>query len=352
MTRPLPRRLTLSLSLLALAACGETPTQPETAGDLSAAASSFAWPSNSWTAKAPIPGPFFGLAAGAAINSTGQRIVYLFGGNLMDMMNLHIYAYDMVTNTWTLKQPLFEGFANNGVGNIGGKLYISGGISYTGEPGGTMFPRLLAYDPVTDRLTVKAAMPRPTAYGVTGVINGKLYVLSGDCTDELPPVFDCERASVRRLLYRYDPVTDTWATLRPAPHFHLSGGGGVIRGKFYVAGGYGDAASGYQASTKLDVYDPSSNTWTTLAPMAAPRSTGAIMNSKLWMIGASGSNRSTYVYDPVTNRWSTKAPYPTGQSAPSAAVPFPFEGQSHILTLGSGQGPNGETPAPMQVYTP
>jgi hypothetical protein len=45
-------------------------------------------------------------------------------------------------------------------------------------------------------------MPRRTAEGVTGVINGKLYVLSGTCADDIPPVFDCDDPTVRRLLYR------------------------------------------------------------------------------------------------------------------------------------------------------
>jgi N-acetylneuraminic acid mutarotase len=203
---------------------------------------------------------------------------------------------------------------------------------------------LCAYDPSADCLTRKANMPRQTAGGVTGVINNKLYVLSGTCNDDVAPVYDCVDPIVRRLLYRYDPVTDSWITLAPAPHPHEHGVGGVINGKFYVAGGSGGdgISNGF-----LDVYDPWSNTWKTLAPLPAPRSlaAGAIQNTKLWVIDF---NRNTYVYDPVTNRWTTKARMPAG-GFPSTAVPISTS-QSHILVV-NGSGPEFK-PGPSQLYTP
>jgi N-acetylneuraminic acid mutarotase len=333
----------LTTSALIVTACGETPTQPDTTSDLSAAASSITYPPNSWTAKAPAPNTPYQLAAGVALTA-GQRIAYVFGGHLNDFQSNRISAYNPATNRWTGKNASFIGWGTNGVGNIGGKLYISGGMQYSGEPGGTMLRSLYAYDPATDVIVRKADMPRQTAHGVTGVINGKLYVLEGECTDDLGPVFDCDGGAASRHLYRYDPATNTWATLASAPSVHRLGAGGVINGKFYVAGGLNNKT--------LDVYDPWSNTWRTLASMPATRHVGAIMNSKLWMIGGTGfeSNQTTYVYNPVTNRWSAKAPYP-GPARPQAAVPYPVEGQSHILAVGGSQGPE-ESPAPSQLYTP
>jgi N-acetylneuraminic acid mutarotase len=341
---------TLTLCAVGLAACGENPTQPDTTADLAAAASAVTYPPNSWTARAPNPnmGALYEMAAGTALNPAGQRIAYVFGGHFMDFQSHTIMAYNHASNSWTEKNARFSGWGTNGVGNIGGKLYISGGNLYSGDPGGSMFRSLYVYNPATDVIVQKADMPRATAYGVTGVLNGKLYVLSGDCRDDEPPIFDCDVEINRRLLYRYDPATNSWATLPAAPHSHRGGGGGVINGKFYVAGG---------ASRTLDVYDPWSNRWTTLAPPPAPRSVGAIMNNKLWMIGGSGSNRTTYVYDPVTNRWFAKAPYPAPaagsipQSTPATAVTYPFGGQSHLLALGGSQGED-ERPAPSQLYTP
>jgi hypothetical protein len=343
MTRP-PLCTTFAVSVLALAACGETPTQPETARDRSPAALSFALASNTWTAKAPLPGVSpggaFGVAAGVANNSAGQPILYAFGGTDGNGgSGVYVQAYNLATNTWTGKKSIVYEFNTNGVGKIGSKLYFSGGYTYSGSL--LVFPQLWAYDVASDRLIRKADMPKATADGVTGVINGKLYVLPGTCSGDFwPDPHYCEQEPIRQL-FRYDPVANTWTTLAQAPHFHANGVGGVIHGKFYVAGGSGGAI--------LDVYDPWSNSWRTLAPLPAPRvrSAGAIQNSKLWVIGSNGSDRRTFAYDPVTNRWTTRAPLPVGGATEAAALIN--DSQSHILVVGGG---TTEKPAPSELYTP
>ncbi|HEV8177290.1 MAG TPA: hypothetical protein VGP44_06330, partial [Gemmatimonadales bacterium] len=82
---------------------------------------------------------------------------------------------------------------------------------------------------MADRLIRKADMPQPTADGVTGVIDGRLYVLAGTCNDDSPP-FDCNEANSgnrgsSRRFYRYDPATNNWTTLPSAPHEHGYGAG-------------------------------------------------------------------------------------------------------------------------------
>jgi N-acetylneuraminic acid mutarotase len=344
MARRLPTGA-LVLGLFTLAACDQSPapTEPGPAGDRALAVASVALPSNSWTTRAALPLPF-GIAAGVDLNSAGQRIVYAFGGHLFDIGFDRIYAYSHATNTWTQKAARFQGEFTNGVGKIGGKLYISGGYNdpALGLNTENMSAALWAYDPAGDRLIRRANMPRPTAEGVTGVHNGKLYVLPGVCADEIGPVFDCDPGgAAERLLYRYDPVTNTWTTLARSPRSHENGVGGVINGKFYVAG----------SGTVLDVYDPNSNTWKALASMPAPQAAmvGGVMNSKLWVVGTFGSNRNTYAYDPVTNTWRTRARVPAG-GGNQAAVALPFDGQSHLFLMGGFT--DDEEPLPSLLYTP
>jgi N-acetylneuraminic acid mutarotase len=350
MTHPLPLNLGLTLGVLTLAACAEptAPTQPGTAGDPSSAVPSFALASNSWTTKAPFPRSFLsGIAVGVRNNSAGLPIVYVFGGNFLDIQSSIISAYNPGTNTWADKSaPFLAGHSwTNGVGRIGGKLYISGGYSVSGGGGlssESMNANLWAYDPAANTAVSKAPMPRPTAEGVTGVINGKLYVLSGTCADDIPPVFDCDDPTVRRLLYRYDPATNTWTTLAPAPRNHQDGVGGVINGKFYVAGG--------SAGSALDVYNPATNTWKRLAPLPSPGwiAAGAVMNSKLWVV--SGGGLTTYAYDPVTNTWKSRAPLPAERMA-QGAVSLPFDGHSHLFVVGATLD-EADEPAPSLLYTP
>jgi Kelch motif protein len=348
MTR-LPLCAIIALSALGLGACNETtaPDPVETTRDRAAGTPSFALASNSWAQKAPIPGSSgrVGVAAGVVNNSAGQPIFYALGGtDDRGGSGFKVQAYNLATNSWTAKNSTVYVFQTNGVGKIGGRLYFSGGYQYVGSP--LALRTLWAYDAAGDRLIRRADMPKATTDGVSGVINGKLYVLPGNCSgDAWPDPHYCETAPIRRL-YRYDPVTNTWATLHSAPHYHANGAAGVIRGKFYVAGGN----KGGVGNAYLDVYDPLSNTWKTLPSMPARRSfaVGAISKSKLWVIGSDGSNRSTYVYDPLTNKWATKAPLPVG--AANGAAAQIYDTQAHILVVG-GVGTIGQS-APSELYTP
>jgi N-acetylneuraminic acid mutarotase len=350
MTRPPALNLAFALSLLALAACGENtaPIQPETTGDQSLDVSSLALASNAWTNRARLPDmmPRDGLAAGVVNNAAGQPILYAFGGSFEDHTRSAILAYDYSRNTWTTKASSLQLSYSNGVGRIGGKLYISGG--YLGGREGFCCEAtqrtLYVYDPVADRLIRKADMPRQTAQGVTGVINGKLYVLSGTCTDDEPPVFDCDVASNRRLLYRYDPATNTWATLGPAPH-SPGGAAGVINGRFYVAGGGG--------GRRLDVYDPVTNIWRARADLPEARGgAGTVLQNKLYVIGGSGpsGNRTVLAYDPVTNIWRTRASLNVGRYSLAAASLVTIFGNPKILAVGGFDGSEG--PGANELYTP
>jgi N-acetylneuraminic acid mutarotase len=350
MSRLAPRHLVLTLSGLALAACGETPTQPETGGEPAPPAPSFALASNTWTARAPRPGtPLSGVAAGVVTNSAGHSIVYVFGGADGEGGEAFVTsAYDVTTNTWTAKGPdsRVSVFNSNGVGKIGSKLYFSGGYNYTGGER-TIRWETWAYDPATDRLIRKAIMPKATADGVTGVLDGKLYVLPGTCSGDLwPNPGYCEQEPIRRL-FRYDPATNAWVGRASSPHFHKQGAAGVINGKFYVAGGF-TSFSGSGPVADLDVYDPATNTWRTLAPLpTAGRAIGAVLQGKLFVIAGSGH---AYAYNPVTNTWKTKAAPTWGHDA---LVRVTLDGHPHLLAVGGNHGQNfPKIPNDSELYTP
>ena len=328
---------------LGMVACTseETLTQPETAGDQSIATLSSALASNSWTTKAPLPYGPFGVSAGMAVNSAGQSIVYTFGGQTAESPapSGGVQAYNVATNTWTSRsahvQPVTRG---NGVGKIGSKLYFSGG--YYGDE--LYASELDAYDYGTDRMIKKADMPKHTGDGVTGVINGKLYVLPGTCELGVTSQGYCATNPIRRL-YRYDPATNTWVAGALAPHFHKNGAAGVINGKFYVAGGL----NSFQPVADLDVYDPATNTWKTLAPLpTAGVAIGAALGGKLFVISA---GNHSYAYNPATNTWKTRASPTWGHGA---AVRVVLAGTSRLLAVGDSHGPNFDLPNDSELYTP
>jgi hypothetical protein len=311
MSRPLPLHPMLSLSMLVLAACGETtPTAPEMVGnpapDLSLAALA-----NNWSSKAPPPyGPdIYGYDLGMAPNPSGQSIVYAFGGTSSDEggTGKSVKAYNVTTNSWTARTSQVGVYHSNGVGKIGSRLHFSGGYNEAGNlPIATNL--LWAYDYVSDRMIRKADMPIFSAEGVSGVIEGKLYVLPGTCSGErYPNPGYCAEERTRRF-YRYDPATNTWVTRRWAPNFHRQGAAGVIDGKLYVVGGFND----FHPVADLDVYDPATNSWSTLAPIpTGGAAAGAVLGGQFYVVvqqfsGASFSYRA-YAYNRSTNQWKAKA---------------------------------------------
>jgi N-acetylneuraminic acid mutarotase len=348
MIRSMLRPLAVAGTVLALAQCsGDTnPTQPDREPGASTVAPSFALAANSWTPKAATFTDETELDAVEVTIAPGHSLVYAIGGHADEATGVPIEAYDLATNTWTRKQSISDLYGTNGTGKIGTLVYFSGGFTISSEVFSSS--RVFAYNPITDVLTRKADMPLHTGYGVSGAINGKLYVLPGVCGGEGYPDPTYCAVELIRTLYRYDPGTNTWATRRPCPHFHRRAGAGVINGKFYVVGGESDKGH----SAVLDVYDPVTNTWTTRAPIpTAGVAAATVVQNKLFVVTSTLSNNrvvfKAYAYDPVTNTWKARAAPPTW----GALARIQLDGHSHVLSVNGG-GSFGGTPPPSQLYTP
>ena len=332
----------LSLCILGITGCAsdETPLEPVSGEEMTAP--SFALAPNGWTARAPLPTGRQELTAAVVNSSAGEPILYVLGGiDVVDRPVSRVEAYNYATNRWTAKAARSTNLESNGVGVIGGKLYISGGKADHGD-GLEIHGGLFTYDPVRDVFSSKATMPRTSANGVSGVIGGKLYVLSGQCGP------DCTHTLTRRL-YRYDPTTNAWdASLPWSPNAHVFGARGVISGKFYVAGG---VDANRNPSAKLDVYNPATNSWKALAPMpsAVASAAGAVINNKLYIIN--GNSKTVYSYDPVTNRWTTRAPMLTARWNLAAASLITQFGNQKILAVG-GYSSDQRGFTANELYTP
>ena len=233
----------LTLGTLGLAACGEDPTQPTSVAEPSPGAPELALvPTNTWRTRADMWG--LDRSRYAAVNTTnasGQSIVYIIGGrNATGSPTSKVMAYNVSTNSWTVKAPLPVPLdAANGAGVINGKIYISGGCRFPDFCVSVGYSSALyMYDPVTNAWTRKSDMPYGGYGGVTGVIGGKLYVLT-TCIATLEPAFlDCDQIrsdNTGSQLARYDPATNQWTKLRQAEGtYHM---GAFVGGKFYVARG-------------------------------------------------------------------------------------------------------------------
>jgi probable HAF family extracellular repeat protein len=263
---------------------------------------------NFWTSRAR-------LSSGRQNHSiaVANGLLYAIGGsNSAGIILVAVQSYNPATNAWTSRPPLpLPRTIANGAATINGTIYLAGGVNSAGK----MVRTLYAYNSSTNTWTERAQMPVAASAGGSAVIDNKLYVFSGRALVNGAETFV-------GLLHRYDPSTNSWTRLRPAPVVHFRPAVGAIAGKLYVAGG--DNALG-AATRRLDVYDPATNTWTTKASMATARSSMAslVVGGRLYVIG--GRNGTTYqdaveTYEPTFNTWATRARLPTARAELAAGA--------------------------------
>jgi N-acetylneuraminic acid mutarotase len=184
--------------------------------------------------------------------------------------------------------------------------------------------------------------------GVTGVINGKLYVASGCFVARTYYPYGYREADCTPLFFRYNPVTNSWVRLESpfgGPDmgtFPTVGpfAGGVIGGKFYVMGN-----SLSTLDIFFEVYDPRTNQWTprnsqtvgVVGGLPGWGSGTAVLGGKLFLMGGFGSEigmvATTLAYDPATDAWTTRAPMPSARSGIAGST-VQLNGQSRIEVVG------------------
>lgn len=199
--------------------------------------------------------------------------------------------------------------------------------------------------------------PGAGAQGVEGaaasLINGKIYVSHGNrgATTGNPP-------NDTKLLSIYDFASDTWThggTLAPDASLARSElGAGTALGKHYAIGG----RVGNGASNQVEEFNPTGPAWTPKEPMGVARAGLGVAswNDLVYAIG--GRTGATFgggtilganaVYDPASNTWTSLAPLQTPQEAVSDNyATIAFDGR--IYVFGGARGSMSVTTA-VQVY--
>ncbi|GAA4341535.1 malectin domain-containing carbohydrate-binding protein [Flaviaesturariibacter amylovorans] len=236
---------------------------------------------------------------------------------------------DAITSsgTWQTVAPAsgtFTGREENAYVQAGDKFYLMGGRG--NKP-------VQEYNPVTKAWVNKAYQPLELHHFQAVTLDGLVYVV-GAFTGAYP------RETPVPNVYMFNPAANQWITGRSIPEARRRGAGGTVvhNGKIYLVGGITD---GHWAGWVkwFDVYDPATNSWTTLpdAPRARDHAQATIANGKLYFAGGRRSSASTNqdfelavpevdVYDFATGTWSTLPA--------SANIPTPRSGASNV-TIGN-----------------
>lgn len=319
-----------------------------------------------WTTKASMNVARFSLAAAVA-----QGQIYTLGGNTgggpcpgpgcPGPGNI-VEAYNPASNVWTLKAPMPGERQGLAAGTIDDKIYAVGGSVADACPTDT----LEMYDPTANAWVAKAPMPGgPRRFLAAAVVGRKLYAIGGD----LNLCFQSGGTPLNRV-EEYNPDTDTWTTKAPMPTPRRFLAAAAVNGIIYAVGGdNGGVSPSTIEGTKLEAYDPASDTWTTKAPVPDGGRTilmAAAIDNVLYAIGGqSGFLRSSvFAYDTATDSWSNKAfipqlltqisplQYVNGARGESAAVAL--DGRVFLMggyASGAPASPGGGAPAALPFVT-
>jgi len=213
----------------------------------------------------------------------------------------------MLENSWVSKAPMPTARADFGSAVVNGKIYVITENS-TEE-----------YDLATGKWASKKAMPTSRRRFAVAVFENKIYVIGGYNGSivglhwMIPVVTGINEA--------YDPATDTWEKKSPMLTPRASSRANVVGEKIYLLGGAAQVPleSSLLPSTNWsnlnEVYDPSNDSWARVSSMPTMVSsfTSVVVDNSVYVMGGMGARAPSslnQIYDVETDRWTSGEPVP------------------------------------------
>jgi N-acetylneuraminic acid mutarotase len=179
--------------------------------------------------------------------------------------------YDLSSGRWSSKAAMPAGTERgaSAVAAIGDLIYVAGGAR------GAAVTDFSAYDTATDTWQALAALPVASEHFVGVAVAGLFYAIGG------------RNPNLRNEVQIYDPASNRWTAGRPMPTARGGIIGAAVNGRIHIVGGEGNSAAANGIFDQHEMYDPASDTWSTLEPMRTPRhGSGAVgVNGVLYVPG-------------------------------------------------------------------
>lgn len=227
------------------------------------------------------------------------------------------------SGVWSTGTPLPEPIQEFHGAVLNGRIYVAGGFIQ----GNVTSSQTWRFDPFTDSWERRADLPGPRHHMPLVAVGDSLFAVGGLTGTDFV---------AQGNLWMYTESADEWVA-RPGPPPRGASAAAVLGGKIYLIGGYGTGVVGRD----VDVYDPSTATWSRAAPLPVPLDhlEAAVVGGHLYAVcGRQFSVGSRFAvvqrYDPVENRWEVIAEAPTATAGHAVAV---LNGRIHVLGGEGGQ---------------
>ena len=352
-----PTRALRVAAVVSLAACGgdSDPVRPDTNGSVrgtvtdhtgaTVANAAVALTGNAQTDRtttsgtngvytfADVPPGTYSLAvtppAGFKVGATGSVSVTVASGAQANASAIVLIREGI--GEWGQRAGLLVANSEFALAESNGKIYVMGGY-----PSSRVTSRAVqVYDIASDRWQLGPELPQPNNHGMAAAVNGKIYLIGGQLTD------DQEGASAVDRVYELNPANGAWVEKARMPTARSGGVAVVHDGKIYVAGGRMPRGNDFA------VYDPVADRWEVLPNLPSQRNhiTGAAINGRIHIVGGRLGNGlsplksdANEVFDPQTRAWTTAAPMLRGRSGMNGVM---ARGCFHVW---GGEAPTGMTP--------
>lgn len=252
---------------------------------------------------------------------TSFLVIMLFVSPVLSISQFSVSGLE--ENSWEAREPMPTARGGLGVAVVNGKIYAIGGSNAEIQLGITE-----EYNPVTNSWTAKSPMPTPRSGFAIAVYQNRIYCIGGIVGDSENYV-----SGITGVTEVYDPLTDTWTTVNPmnTPRADLCAS--IVNGTIYCMGGkkYWGIDSSYQELNVTEAYDPNTNSWSEKSDMPIPvlGCASSVLDSKIYVIGGSRHFQpgweldtvgSTQIYDPENDEWNIGVSLPNAQSYGAAAT--------------------------------
>ena len=282
---------------------------------------------------ADVPPGSYSLAvtppSGFTIGAGGTLSVTVASGAQANALAIVLNRGDI--GEWGTRAPLLVANSEFAFAEANGRIYVMGGY-----PSTRITSRAVqVYDIANNSWQLGPQLPQPNNHGMAASVNGKIYLIGGQLTDEQ------EGATAVNTVYELDPAVGAWVQKASMPTARSGGVAVAHGGRIYVAGGRVPRGSDFAA------YDPATNQWEVLPNLPSQRNhiAGAAINGRIHIVGGRLGNGLSplksdahEVFDPQTRTWTTAAPMLRGRSGMNSTV---ARGCFHVW---GGEAPTGMTP--------